>query len=208
MARLLLDREKVYDPVLRSIHAWNAFAVVLLLLCGRVGEWLGISPEATSLWRFHVWIGYALVLGLVARLVWGLVGPAHARFSALWQPRAWWGALRTRKLFVAPEVWGHQVPATAAYLLMYLLLLGMAATGLALAAIEQGRGPLYLWLGHDVTLERMFRVPHEWLENGVLAFVFIHVAALILHELRHGIPLAQAMLSGYQYRKVDAHDEK
>jgi len=30
---------------------------------------------------------------------------------------------------------------------------------------------------------------------------FLHLAALVLHEARHGVPLAQAMVSGYQYRK-------
>lgn len=205
MTRILLDREPVYDPVLRSIHAWNALAIVLLLLGGRVGEGLGYVPEAVGLWRFHVWAGYALLLGLVARLVWGLVGPSHARIAALWRPRDWLRAVRTRTLFAAPRDWG--LHATAAYLLFYLLLFGMVATGLALAAIEQGRGPLYLWLGHDFSLKKLFREPHEWMENAVLVFVLAHIAALILHEVRHGVPLAQAMVSGFQYRKAPEDEE-
>jgi cytochrome b len=207
MTRVRLDREQVYDPVLRSIHAWNALAIVLLLLGGRVGEWMGYAPEAVSLWRFHVWAGYALLLGLIARLVWGLVGPSHARIGALWRPREWVRALRSRALFAAPQDWGHHAPATAVYLLLYLVLFGMVATGLALAAIEQGRGPLYLWLGHDFTLKHLFRGPHEWMENAILVFVLVHIAALILHEVRHGAPLAQAMVSGFQYRKASEDEE-
>ncbi len=207
MARLLLDREMVYDPVLRGIHAWNALAIVLLLLGGRVGEWLGYTPEAASLWRFHSWIGYGLVLGLVARLVWGLAGPRTAGLAALWRPRVWWSTLRRRQVFSAPGEWGHHAPATAVYTLVYLLLLVMAATGLALAAIEQGRGPLYLWLGHDATLGHLFRQPHEWVEHILLVFVVVHIAALIAHEIRHGVPLAQAMVSGFQYRKASGDEE-
>ena len=41
------------------------------------------------------------------------------------------------------------------------------------------------------------------MENAILGFVVVHLAALILHESRHGVPLAQAMLSGFQYRKTD-----
>jgi len=204
---MILDREKVYDPVLRSIHAWNALAIVLLLLGGRAGEWMGYTPEATSLWRFHVWVGYGLVLGLVARVTWGLVGPAPARLAALWQPRVWWRALRARELFSAPTDWGVYAPTAAMYLLFYLLLFGMSATGLALAAIDQGHGPLYLWLGHDVTLKHLFSEPHVWMEKAVLAFVVVHIAALILYEVRHGVPLAQAMLSGFQYRKAEKDEE-
>lgn len=207
MTRVLLDREQVFDPVLRGVHAWNALAIVLLLLGGRVGEWLGYAPEAVSLWRFHVWVGYALLLGLVARLVWGLAGPSHARIGVLWRPREWMRALRARALFAAPRGWGLNATATAAYLLLYLLLFGMVATGLALAAIEQGRGPLYLWLGHDFTLRQLFRAPHAWMEYAILVFVLAHIAALILREIRHGVPLAQAMVSGFQYRKASEDEE-
>ena len=206
MALMLLERKRVYDPVLRSIHVWNALVILLLLLSGRVCDALGYTPEAASLWRFHVWVGYALVLGLIARITWGLAGPGHARISALWQPRAWWGAVKSRRLFSEPDVWGHHPPATLVYVLLYLLLIGMAVTGLALAAINQGSGPLYLWLGHDVLLKQTFRLPHEWMEYAVLAFVLAHIAALILHESRHGLPLAQAMVSGFQYRKADKEE--
>jgi cytochrome b len=46
-----------------------------------------------------------------------------------------------------------------------------------------------------------FKTPHDVLEEFVLGFVVLHIAALILHEVSHGVPLAQAMVSGYQYRE-------
>lgn len=201
MARQVLIREKVYDPILRILHAWNGLAILLLILSSLVADWLEYAPEATALWRLHVWTGYALVLGLVGRIAWGINGPPHARLSALWRPRAWFAALRTRRFFTEPEGFGHHPLASGAYLVFYLMLLAMAVTGLALAAIDQGRGPLADWLGHDVTLKHLFKTPHDILEEFVWGFVILHVAALILHEARHGSPMAQAMVSGYQYRK-------
>jgi Ni/Fe-hydrogenase 1 B-type cytochrome subunit len=97
---------------------------------------------------------------------------------------------------------GHHPLASGAYLAFYLgSILVLAVTGLALAAIDQGRGPLMTWLGHDVTLKHLFKSPHDFLEEFVWGFVILHIAALILHEARHGAPMAQAMVSGYQYRK-------
>lgn len=203
MARILLTREKVYDPILRSIHAWNGIAILLLVLSAQVASWMALTPEATALWRFHVWSGYALIIGLVARLSWGLNGPSHARLGAMWHGQAWLQALRTRQWFTEPEGFGHHPLASAAYLLFYGIVLVMAFTGLALAAIEQGRGPLTAWLGQDVLMKVWFKTPHDVLEEFVIGFVFLHIAALILHEVRHGIPLAQAMVSGYQYRKEE-----
>ncbi|OYY94065.1 MAG: hypothetical protein B7Y41_09030 [Hydrogenophilales bacterium 28-61-23] len=198
---MLLSRERVFDPILRGIHAWNGLAVLLLILSSQIATWVEFTPEASALWRFHVWTGYALVLGLVARLSWGLHGTEHARVGALWHWRAWWRALRTRRWFVEPVGYGHHPLASAAYLAFYLIVLIMAVTGLALAAIEQGGGPLVAWLGHDLRLKALFKPPHDVLEEFVLGFVVLHIAALILHEVRHGVPMAQAMVSGFQYRK-------
>jgi Ni/Fe-hydrogenase 1 B-type cytochrome subunit len=201
MAGMLLSREKVYDPILRGIHAWNGIAILLLILSAQIADWIELTPEAVALWRFHVWSGYALIIGLVARLSWGLNGPQHARLGEMWHARVWWRALRARRWFTEPEGWGHHHVASAAYLAFYLIVLAMAATGLALAAIEQGRGPLVNWLGHDVPMKAWFMTPHDVLEEFVIGFVVLHIAALILHEARHGVPMAQAMVSGYQYRK-------
>jgi len=201
MARQVLTREKVYDPVIRILHAWNGLAIILLVITSLAAEGLEYTPEAAALWRFHVWTGYALILGLVGRVAWGINGPEHARLSTLWQWQAWTAAARSRRFFTEPQGFGHHPLASGAYLVFYGMVLVLAVSGLALAAIEQGRGPLMTWLGHDVTLKYLFKSPHDFLEEFVWGFVILHIAALILHEARHGAPMAQAMVSGYQYRK-------
>jgi cytochrome b len=200
MTRIILIREKVYDPVLRIIHLWIGLTILLLLLSGQLAKWTAFTPESAALWHIHVWLGYALVAGVCARVTWSVYGPKHANWRQMWTWRAWLAALRNRTFFTEPSRFGHHPLATAAYLAFYAMVLVMAVTGLALAAIDRGQGPLYPWLGHDVLLKPWFGWPHDVLEEFILAFVLIHVAALILHEERHGIPLAQAMVSGYQYR--------
>lgn len=198
-----MRRERVYDPVLRVIHAWNALLIVLLALSGQLAANLVLEWPAAAVWRLHYWLGLGLILGVTARLLWGLSGPGHARLRTMWHPGPWRAALRTRRYFTAPERFGHHPLASAAYLLVYAGLLVMAFTGLALAAIDQGSGPLYPWLGWAVELKSWFRVPHEWLQYALIAFIGAHLAALIAHERRHGVPIAQAMVSGYQYLKED-----
>lgn len=201
MMRVTLIREKVYDPVLRIIHAWIGLTTLLLLLSSQVAKWIALTPEAATLWRFHAWLGYGLLLGVLARISWSVYGPKHANWRQLWTWRAWLAAVRSRAFFTAPARFGHHPLATAAYLAFYAVALVLALTGLALAAIDQGQGPFYHWLGYEVVLKPWFRVPHDVLEEFVLGFVLLHIAALIQHERLHGIPLAQAMVSGYQYRE-------
>ncbi|HRH79946.1 MAG TPA: cytochrome b/b6 domain-containing protein [Thiobacillaceae bacterium] len=203
MEHLILRRERVFDPVLRIIHAWNALLVILLLITALTAEQLEFTWQAAALRRLHLWLGYLLFLGLVARFIWGLAGPEHARWSALWHPRTWLEALRSRRFFAASRTFGHHPLASGIYLLFYTALAMAAATGLALAAIDQGRGPLFVLLGHHMYYKPWVRTPHEWLEQITLAFLFAHMAALILHEKRHRVPIAQGMVSGYQYLKEE-----
>ena len=75
----------------------------------------------------------------------------------------------------------------------------MAVTGLGLAAIEHSMGPFNIWFGDIAWLEDVFEEPHEIIYYLLMLFVAVHIAALIWHEHQDKTPLAQAMVTGYQY---------
>ncbi len=193
-------RVAVFDGLLRLIHAWNALAILALIATGLLAEEFEHGGEGAALWRLHIQFGYALIGGLAARVIWGLVGPASARWSDLWHPREWRATLRALPdLRLSTPRLGHDTLASAAFLGFYLLLAGMTITGLALAAIEHNLGPLTNWLGDSVWLKETFKEPHEVLYVLIAGFVGLHLAALIAHALFGKTPVAQAMLTGNQY---------
>lgn len=194
-----LSGHRVYDPVLRLLHWVNAVLIVLLLLSGIIAQW--VEPGALSGWlhRQHGVLGAALVLGLVGRLVWGLVGTPHARLSDLWHPAVWLDAWRARRFFSAPQRPGHHPAASLAYVLLYGLSLVLAVSGLLLLAVAQGIGPFASWLGWHVAYAGVLTLPHQAAAYAVLAFVVLHLAALWLHGHFHRIPVAQSMITGVQY---------
>jgi len=198
METLTYHREKVYDPVLRILHAWNALAILLLILSVWLEDLAGEIVDEDVIWQFHIFLGYGLTLGLIARIVWGLVGPSHARFSDMWHPAAWWRAIRNFNFHSQPRL-GHDVLASAAHLVVYGLLLVMAVTGLGLAAAEFNTGPFHFWFADVAWNEDWFEEPHELIYNLLMLFVLVHIAALIWHECKDKTPLAQAMVSGYKY---------
>jgi Ni/Fe-hydrogenase 1 B-type cytochrome subunit len=198
METLTYRRHKVYDPALRLIHLWNGLAILFLMATIWLSDLFEKGVGEKTLWQLHIYIGYALVVGIVARLAWGIVGPRHARFSDMWHPVAWWDAVRNLNLKAKPR-FGHNTLASGAYLLVYLLLITMVVTGLGLAAIEQSMGPFNVWFGDMAWLEDLFEEPHELIYYLLMGFVVIHIAALIWHEHKDKTPLAQAMVTGYQY---------
>lgn len=198
METITYQRQKVYDPALRLIHLWNGLAILFLMTTVWLSDLFEKGVGEKTLWQLHIYIGYALVVGIIARLVWGVVGPRHARLSDMWHPIVWWNAVCNFNLHAKPR-FGHNTLAGAAYLLVYLLLITMAITGLGLAAVEQSMGPFNTWLGDMPWLKELFEEPHELIFYLLMGFVVIHITALIWHEYKDKTPLAQAMVTGYQY---------
>jgi Ni/Fe-hydrogenase 1 B-type cytochrome subunit len=204
METLTYHRKKVYDPVLRLIHLWNGLAILFLIATIWLSNLFEKGIGEKTFWQFHIYIGYALIVGVVARLTWGVVGPKHARFSDMWHPAEWWKAIHNLNLNIKPR-FGHNTLASAAYLLVYLLLITMAITGLGLAAAEHSMGPFNTWFGDMPWIKDVFEEPHELIYYMLMGFVVIHIFALIWHEHKDKIPLAQAMVTGYQY-EIEPND--
>ncbi len=205
METITYHRQKIYDPVLRLLHLWNGLAILFMMITIWVSDLFDKGVGEDTLWQLHIYLGYALTVGLVSRLAWGVVGPRHARFSDMWHPAAWWHAVRTFN-FQVKHRFGHHTLASGAYLLVYLLLTVMVITGLGLAAVEHSMGPLNQWIGDMAWLKDTFEEPHELIYSVLMCFVVIHIAALIWHEYKDKTPLAQAMVTGYQY-EVQSADE-
>ncbi|AMK17258.1 MULTISPECIES: cytochrome b/b6 domain-containing protein [Sphingobium] len=64
------SRPHRWDPVVKLTH-WS---IVLAVLANAI-----VTEEGSSV---HIWVGYALAAILALRLLWGLIGPGEARFTA------------------------------------------------------------------------------------------------------------------------------
>jgi len=188
----------VYDPALRALHWSNALLVLALLATGLVAQQLQFGALASELRDWHGIVGNAFIVGLLGRVVWGWIGPAHALWKSMWQPQAWIEALRKRRFFVAPSRFGHHPVASLAYLAAYSLMAVLVVSGLILLAVKQGHGPLSPWLEWQVAWKHWTLLAHQIAAYGLLAFVAAHLSALILHHRIHRLPVAQSMISGIQ----------
>lgn len=173
----------VWDPLVRIFH-WSLAAFFFIAYL--------TEDELLSV---HVYAGYA-VAGLIGfRLVWGLIGTRHARFSDFVTGPAgvlrYLGRLLTGR---APHYAGHN-PAGGAMILALLVSLALTAFfGMALIAGD-GNGPLAGtfaagWSG-EWTEEA-----HEVFANLTLFLVFLHVAGVVVSSLLEGQNLVRAMITG------------
>lgn len=132
--------------------------------------------------RVHVWAGGALSGVVIFRILWGLIGSRHARFTAFVRsPKSAWRYLVNLTNNRAEHLTGHN-PAGG------LAIIGLLQLGLATAA---SGWPLYQDMAGEWLEEG-----HEFVVNSMLALVIVHLAAVLLGSLAHRENLARAMVTG------------
>ena len=165
-------RTLVWDAPVRAFH-W-------LLVLSFAIAWLSAESER---WQpVHLAAGYTMA-GLVAfRIVWGLVGPRHARFSDF--VRGPGAVLRYLKSLGRgqPEHYAGHNPAGA------LAIIGL----LALAALTTATG----WANYADVGGKWLEEVHEVLASTMLGLVVVHIAAVVASSLLHHENLVAAMIHG------------
>lgn len=204
-AAATISTEVVWEAVVRIAH-W-------LIV---VGFFTAYFTEDDAL-TLYVWAGYAVGVVVLLRIVWGFVGPKHARFGDF-PYRASEVATYLRDLLAhrARRHLGHSLAGAA---MVLTLLAGLAATvgsGLVVFAIEDNAGPLAgivtragvpdvagevedddaEALGEADGSGELWEEGHEVAANLTLWLVALHVAGVLLASFVHCENLTRAMMTG------------
>lgn len=167
---------KVWDPFVRIFHWSLATLFMVAYATGDETEWL------------HIAAGYTIG-GLVAlRIVWGFVGPRHARFSDFVRsPRAVLAYLRDLALLRAPHYLGHNPAGGAMIVALLVLLSGTGVTGYMLTTDAYWGAK---W-AEDI---------HEAFANLTVGLVVFHVLGVVISSLAEKENLVKSMITGRKRR--------
>ena len=175
-------RLAVWDLPTRLFH-W--LLVVLFTVA-----WL--SAEEEGLFVVHELAGYGIFIAVLFRVGWGLLGGTHARFSDFLRgPGAVLRHLRAVARLRPERSAGHNPVGGWMIVALLLTLAGVALTGL-MSADDSLAGPLAGRMGED------FAEVHEWLAEGILVLVALHVGGVIVESLLTRDDLVGAMLRGWK----------
>lgn len=166
----------IYDLPTRIFHWLFAGLFLTSFLIAKT------SGDDSPWFSFHSLGGLTLGFLIALRVIWGVLGSKHARFSGF--------ALNPKDLIQyfrdivtgKKKVWaGHNPASSWATLLMLALGAGLAITGYLMTS------------GPD---KEVYEDVHELMANGFMVVVILHVAGVILHSLRHRDMIALSMVDG------------
>jgi cytochrome b len=163
---------KVWDPFVRVFH-WSL--VTLFAIAYVTGD---------EIERVHNVAGYTIAGLLALRIVWGFVGPRHARFTEFVRsPREAFRYLRDAMLLRARHYIGHNPAGGLMIIALIVMLAGTCMTG-TLMTTDAYWGS-----------EAMEDV-HGALANATVGLIVLHVLGVLIASFEHRENLVKAMLTG------------
>jgi len=192
-----------WDPVVKLTH-WGVVAAVLAN---------ALFTEEGS--NAHIWVGYALASILALRMLWGLVGPAEARFSAF-PPNPFRALAHVRDVAAGRhQMYRSHNPLGAMMVYAIWSTLGIIiASGIAMAGVPSTARsaplarPAAEYVAGDRDDERHEEHERgedgeagEWIEeaheiavNLLYVLILLHIAGVVFETRRSGRRIILAML--------------
>jgi len=168
---------EVWDPFVRVFH-WSLAAL-----------FLAAYVTGDDVRQTHIVLGYTIAVLIALRIVWGFVGPRHARFSDfVWSPRAVLAYLRDVALFRAPRYLGHNPAGGAMIVALLVMLVASSVTG-------------YMMTTDAFRDAKWIEEVHEGFAIGTVGLIVFHLLGVLISSLGHGENLVKAMITGRKRRR-------
>jgi cytochrome b len=200
-------------PVPKLVRAWDLptrlfhWALVLCIISAWVSfEYAGKLGDPTLRW--HRWNGYAILVLLVFRILWGFVGGSTSRFEAfICSPRAALGYLKDILAGRHRAYLGHN-PA-GSWMIVALIAVVMAQAVLGLFTLEHNEvtaGPLQRLILDNEAMTKLVQTLHGRGFYIILGLVALHVLANVLYQHLAKDKLITAMVTGR--KPVTAYEDQ
>ncbi len=183
------QRVRVWDLPTRLFH----WFLVLLVTVGVASAYL--APEW---WMdLHIGAGYGVVLLIVFRLIWGVVGSEYSRISNFsYSPGETFRHLHGLAMLRPPHYLGHNPTGALMVFALFLVLVGITLSGLLALGGEENQGPLAGITSFQIG--DISKDIHAWLVIILGFMVVAHLSGVTAESLLHRENLPRSMFHGYK----------
>ena len=171
----------LWDLPTRLFH-WLLVSCVVL-------AWVSAEFERYDL---HEWVGYTLIVLLLTRLLWGLVGSVHSRFTDfIAGPKRIIGYIKGE----GSPTPGHNPLGGWSVVALLSLLLLQAFSGLFNSDDVLFSGPLYY--AADSDFRDLMGSVHDIAFNVLLGLIILHILVVCYHQFLKKDSMITAMIRGF-----------
>lgn len=175
------------------VHVWDPFV--------RIFHWTVVTGVFTAYftqdWRsVHKLVGYVVLTMVVLRIVWGFLGPRHARFADFVR------GPREVLTYVRDLLRGREPPSVGHNPLGGMMVVALLTT-LLVICVSGWMMTLDAFWGEDWVEEL-----HESAVNVLFGLVALHVAGVVFTSLRERVNLVKAMFTGTKEFEVEDPEEE
>ncbi|WP_100657964.1 cytochrome b/b6 domain-containing protein [Alteromonas flava] len=173
-----MQKVRIYDLPTRLFH--GLFALAFITAFGIAN----FVDDESNVFSFHMLAGLIMGFCIIWRIIWGVVGTRHARWSDFtFAPAKLKHYLAEAYTGRKHSFAGHNPASSWAAVLMILLGILMVTTGCL----------MILGLGGEIMEEA-----HELIANTFLLVVVLHIAGIVIHQLQYKDNMHHSMLHGYK----------
>jgi cytochrome b len=187
----------IWDLPLRIFH-WGMIIIIGCL-------WV-TSDQDLGLIELHIKFGYTALGFLIFRIIWGIVGTKHSQFKNFIP------SFTTLKQYIIDSrlgkikhYVGHNPIGSLMVILMLLLMLGQATSGLFISDDVFSAGPYNGVFSEQV--EKIFKTIHTNAFDLLMVAALFHIIAVIYYEKVKKQALIKAMINGKKQGEHIANGE-
>ncbi|TYK66773.1 cytochrome b/b6 domain-containing protein [Colwellia echini] len=180
----MTKKHLIWDLPLRIFH-WS-FALTIL------GSWYTAENKDDYI-GLHIQLGYVALGLLVFRVLWGFIGPKHARFSQFIPSPKKLIAYLKHSDHDKPIV-GHNPLGALMVILMIVLITLQAVSGLFINDDVFSSGPYYGSISNE--LEKVMSFIHHNSFNVMIGAIVLHISAITYYGLVKKQNLVLPMITG------------
>ncbi len=177
---------KVWDLPVRIFHWSLVFLFIVAYITNNLGS---------DYFIYHLWSGYALIVLVSFRIIWGLVGSYHARFNHFVKT-----PVTTAKYALSvfkktdKHYLGHNPLGAVMVIILLTVILIQGVTGLFTNDEIFNVGPLYAYISDELSLQ--LTSLHRQLFYWILGAIALHILAVVLHVVLKRENIIKAMFTG------------
>lgn len=176
----------------------------------RVFHWLfallilvAFLTDDDKLLQYHAVVGYAILILITFRLIWGFAGPKYSKFKdfpfGIQKVKAFIGNIFNKE---QNEV-GHNPPASYVMMGMLILAVLIIVTGALAFGVQEGKG-IFSFLNDSIFKKmKLFKEIHELLANLFIVLIVAHLGGILVDKILHSKhETLNSIVTGYKKTSV------